>query len=157
MVAVVRVYLFNCSGQTPLALDYIIAYFFFFFLPPQGMMTSFNIILIPLYYIKNRRFSPSCKILGGEVIGGLLQPVKLYFLIIPQKPPYPLPLPLSGAMGFIGGLLLIMPVMTAPANHTHYSAWTGTLIIAWFCAQVRRGKTACLSNANSCEAPAFCN
>ena len=48
-----------------------------------------------------------------------------------KKPPYPLPLPLSGAMGFIGGSLLIMPVMTAPANRTHYSAWTGTFIIAF--------------------------
>ena len=46
-----------------------------------------------------------------------------------KKPPYPLPLPLSGAMGFIGGSLLIMPVMTTPANHTHYSAWTGSSII----------------------------
>ena len=95
-------------------------------------MTSLNIILIPLYYIKKPPLLPLLQILGGEVIGGLLQPVKLYFLIIPQKPPYPLPLPLSGAMGFIGGLLLIMPVMTAPANHTHYSAWTGTLIIAYY-------------------------
>ena len=32
----------------------------------------------------------------------------------------------------VGGFLLIMPVMTAPANHTHYSAWTGTFIIARF-------------------------
>ena len=57
-----------------------------------------------------------------------------------KKPPYPLPLPLSGAMGFIGGLLLIMPVMTAPANHTHYSAWTGTLIIARFYLSIRATK-----------------
>ena len=51
-----------------------------------------------------------------------------------KKPPLP---PSSQDRGeVIGGFLLIMPVMTAPANHTHYSAWTGTLIIARFCTQV---------------------
>lgn len=48
-----------------------------------------------------------------------------------KKPPF-LPPPSQERSEVVGGLLLIMPVMTAPANHTHYSAWTGTLIIARF-------------------------
>ena len=48
-----------------------------------------------------------------------------------KKPPF-LPSKYQDRSEIVGGLLLIMPVMTAPANHTHYSAWTGTLIIARF-------------------------
>lgn len=65
---------------------------------------------------------------------GFLLLIKLYY----KKPPL-LPSSQDKVEG-VGGLLLIMPVMTAPANHTHYSAWTGTLIIARFYLSIRATK-----------------
>ena len=103
--------------QAPLALGYIIAYFFFFFLPPQGIMTSFNKIILQ----KTAVSPPPANTRGAKLSAVFRSLLNSTLLLYYKKPPYPLPLPLSGAMGFIGGLLLIMPVMTAPANHTHYS------------------------------------
>lgn len=96
---------------------YIITYFFFFFLPPQGIMTSFifHYTMSILYRTTVSQWYRQWYSQDTE------RPFSSSHENGNKKPPYPLPLPLSGAMGFIGGLLLIMPVMTAPANHTHYS------------------------------------